>query len=113
MSNVDYKIQNISFKIRKIRELKGLTREAFCEKLNENVEYWGLIERGEQAISLPKLIQVCETYNIPIENIINLDFQNSPDTTILKSDINNLISSCNARQLEIIKKFISEIAITI
>ena len=113
MSSVDHKIQNISFKIRKIRELKGLTREAFCEKLNENTEYWGLIERGEQAISLPKLIQVCEIYNIPIEDIIDLDFQNSPDTTTLKSDIVQLISSCNAHQLEIIKKFISEIAITI
>lgn len=113
MSNVDYKIKNISFKIRKIRELKGLTREVFCKELNENIEYWGLIERGEQAISLSKLIQVCETYNIPIEDVINLDFQDSSDTTKLKSDINQLISSCNVHQLEIIKKFISEIAVTI
>ena len=45
-----------------VRELKGLTREKFCESLVENSEYWGLIERGEQAISLVKLLQVCETY---------------------------------------------------
>ena len=42
-----------------VRELKGLTREKFCESLVENSEYWGLIERGEQAISLVKLLQVC------------------------------------------------------
>ena len=57
MNNIDFEIKNIGFKLRKIRELKGLTRESFCDPLGENSEYWGLIERGEQSISLVKLLQ--------------------------------------------------------
>lgn len=53
--------------------MKGLTRESFCEVLDENNAYWGLVERGEQAISLAKLLQVCETYGIPIEDVVALD----------------------------------------
>ena len=59
-NKVDDKLKRIAFKLRKIRELKGLTREKFCEPLGENSDYWGLIERGEQPISLTKLLQVCE-----------------------------------------------------
>lgn len=50
---VDERAKRIARKLRKIRELKGLTREKFCEPLGENSDYWGLIERGEQPISLP------------------------------------------------------------
>ena len=49
---VDERAKRIARKLRKIRELKGLTREKFCEPLGENSDYWGLIERGEQPISL-------------------------------------------------------------
>lgn len=112
MANIDEQIKNIAVKLRKIRELKSLTREQFCEPLGENVEYWGLIERGEQPISLVKLMQVCETYNIPIDSLIDLDYQNV-DETLLKEDIHELLELCKGRQLEIIKRFISEIVMTL
>ena len=112
MDKVDDKIKGIALKLRKIRELKGLTRENFCEALDENSEYWGLIERGEQAISLAKLLQVCETYDIPIEDVVTLDY-NTSDNSKLRMDIEVLLANCSGRQLEIIKKFISDIAMTL
>ncbi len=71
MDKVDDSVKKIAFKLRKIRELKGLTLENFCESLGENSECWGLTERVEQAISLVKLLQVCETYDIPIETVVD------------------------------------------
>lgn len=112
MENIDDRVRNIALKLRKIRELKGLTRESFCEPLGENSEYWGLIERGEQAISLVKLLQVCETYNIPIEDVVDLSSE-SLDDTLLREEIKATLNQCKGRQLEIIKKFIEEIAMTI
>ena len=50
---MDERAKRIARKLRKIRELKGLTREKFCEPLGENSDYWGLIERGEQPINQP------------------------------------------------------------
>lgn len=104
--------KRIALKLRKIRELKGLTREKFCEPLGENSDYWGLIERGEQSISLPKLLQVCETYHIPIESVVELEYQEQ-DNSLLRKEIDGLLDECSGRQLEVIRKFISDIAMTI
>lgn len=112
MDKVDDKIKGIAIKLRKIRELKGLTRENFCEALDENSEYWGLIERGEQAISLAKLLQVCETYDIPIGDVVTLDYK-AADTNKLCMEIDVLLANCSGRQLEVIKKFIENIAMTL
>lgn len=112
MDGVEDKVRSIAFKLRKIRELKGLTREKFCELLEENSEYWGLIERGEQAISLTKLLQVCETYHIPIEDVVELNYETADDCK-LRQDIGFLLENCQGRQLEIVKKFVEEIAVTI
>lgn len=76
--NIDPRVRDAAARLRKIREMKGLTREKFCEPLGENSEYWGLIERGEQAISLVKLLQ-----------------------------------QCHGRQLEVVKKFIQDIALSL
>lgn len=112
MDNIDDRVKNIALKLRKIRELKGLTREKFCEPLGENSEYWGLIERGEQAISLVKLLQVCETYDIPIETVVDLDYQTMDDNA-LRAEIADLLENCKGKQLEMIKKFIKDIAMTL
>lgn len=112
MNNIDFEIKNIGFKLRKIRELKGLTRESFCDPLGENSEYWGLIERGEQSISLVKLLQVCETYNIPVESIIELNYK-LPDDEKVKLEIIELLDKCKGKQLEIVKKFIEDIVLAL
>lgn len=111
-NKVDNKLKQIACKLRKIRELKGLTRDKFCEQLGENSDYWGLIERGEQPISLVKLLQVCEVYDIPIESIVDLKHIGQDDE-LLREDIASLVEQCKGRQLEIIKKFITDIAMTL
>lgn len=112
MDNIDDRVKSIAFKLRKIRELKGLTREKFCEPLGENSEYWGLIERGEQAISLVKLLQVCETYDIPIETVVELDYQTMDDKA-LRDEVSDLLENCKGKQLEMIKKFVEEIVMAL
>ena len=111
-NNVDIQIKEIALKLRRIRELKGLTREKFCEPLGENSDYWGLIERGEQPISLVKLLQVCETYHIPIESVIDLEMKKGNNDEVL-SNIEELLSQCTEKQLDIVKKFIEEIVLVI
>lgn len=71
-----------------------------------------MIERGEQPISLAKLIQVCEVYQIPIESVVELDYQ-AQDSALIRKDIDEQLNQCNTRQLEVIRKFISDIAMTL
>lgn len=108
----DPRLAQIAAKLRKIRERMNLTREQFCEPLNENSEYWGMIERGVQPISLGKLLQVCEVYHIPIEDVVKLDYQKQ-DCQHLREEITALLDDCDSRQLEVIRKFITDIASTL
>ncbi|MDY4168227.1 MAG: helix-turn-helix transcriptional regulator [Fournierella sp.] len=110
--NIDPRVRDAAARLRKIREMKGLTREKFCELLGENSEYWGLIERGEQAISLVKLLQVCEVYGIPIESVIQLNYAEENDEQ-LRMRIGELLQQCHGRQLEVVKKFIQDIALSL
>ena len=107
---MDDTIKNIAFKLRKYREMKGLSREAFCAGLELNPEYWG----GQQAISLPKLLQVCEYYKIPIESLIEIS---SPVTETqketLRKEIISLLERCTEKQLLTVKTFIEDIALLI
>ncbi|WP_367926054.1 helix-turn-helix domain-containing protein [uncultured Ruthenibacterium sp.] len=112
--NINGKIKDIAVKLRRIRERKGLTREKFCEPLGENSEYWGLIERGEQPISLVKLLQVCEVYDIPLESVVTLDYtEDARNDLYLRQDIAGLLDQCKGRQLEVIHKFIEDIALSL
>ena len=111
-NRTDETVRQIALRLRRIRELKGLTREKFCEPLGENYEYWGLIERGEQPISLPKLLQVCQVYHITIETLVEPDAE-TQDTAPLRQDISALLGQCTPRQLEVVRKFISDIALAL
>lgn len=113
--NINGKIKDIAVKLRRIRELKGLTRKKFCEPLGENSEYWGLIERGEQPISLVKLLQVCEVYGIPLESVVTLDYAGAGQTEDrnLRQHISELLNKCRGRQLEVIHKFIEDIVLSL
>lgn len=68
--------------------------------------------RGEQPISLGKLLQACEFYHIPLEDVVKLEYQET-DCQPLRSKITALLDECDHHQLEVIQKFISEIALTL
>ena len=112
MDSIEEDIKRIAFKLRAVRQLKGLSQEKFCEIMGENSEYWGFIERGIQPISLTKLIKVCKTYNIPIESVVDLNYKKQDDTA-LRSDISGLLNQCSGKQLEVVKKFVEEIAMAL
>ena len=69
--NIDDEIKKIAFRLRRFREENHMTREEFCEKTGDNVEYWGCIERGTRNISLRKLINVCRTFHISVGEFID------------------------------------------
>ncbi len=112
---VDALMKQIAVKIRKIRELRHMTRDQFCGELgdNWNTEYWGTVERGERNISLQKLLEICLTYNIPIESLAEFSVDKAYNAQV-KNEVHGLIDEIDSsKQLEIIKKFITDIAMSI
>lgn len=71
---------NVYLNIRKIRELKSLTREYVAEEIKMSMSGYGKIERGEVDLTLSKLIKISKVLDVSIEFILKFD------TTIFFND---------------------------
>jgi transcriptional regulator with XRE-family HTH domain len=59
--------------IRKIRELKNLTREYVAEELKMSMSGYGKIERGEVDLTVSKLIEIAKVLDVSTEFIFKFD----------------------------------------
>lgn len=56
----------IGKRIREIREKLGFSQEEFAESVGISRSHYGCIERGQFAVSLPKLIDIAIAHNIEV-----------------------------------------------
>jgi transcriptional regulator with XRE-family HTH domain len=63
-------------KIRFIRQAKGLTQEEVANKLQMSVNGYGDIERGETDVSLSRLEQIADLFEIRLSELFILDEKN-------------------------------------
>ena len=59
--------------IRKIRELKNLTREYVAAELNMSPSGYGKIERGDVDLTVSKLIEISKVLDVSTEFIFKFD----------------------------------------
>ncbi len=59
----------LNFKSERIR--KGLSQEGFAEVANVHTSYIGKIERGEQNLTIKKIIDIANSLEMPIDNVFN------------------------------------------
>lgn len=64
---------NVYINIRKIRELKNLTREYVADELKMSTSGYGKIERGEVDLTISKLNKIAEVLDVSIEFIFKFD----------------------------------------
>ncbi len=64
---------DIGTKIRKLREIKGLSQENMADELKMSQTGYGKIERNEVGISFDKLSKIAEIFETNVENIIGFD----------------------------------------
>lgn len=67
----DYKevLKKIGLNFRVERTKKSLSQERFAELANVHTNYIGKVERGEQNLTIKKIVDLADTLNIPIETI--------------------------------------------
>ena len=70
----DYKtvLKRIGLKFRVERTKKHLSQERFAELANVHTDYIGKIERGEQNLTVKKLVELVNSLEIPLGNIIEI-----------------------------------------
>ena len=70
----DYKtvLKRIGLKFRVERTKKHLSQERFAELANVHTNYIGKIERGDQNLTVKKLVELVNSLEIPLGNIIEI-----------------------------------------
>jgi len=62
--------QRIGDTLRKHRESKGISQEAFAEQVHMHRTYYSAIERGEKNLTLSTLNRVCDGLGLPVWEVI-------------------------------------------
>lgn len=65
----------LNFRIERTR--LGLSQERFAEIAGVHTNYIGKVERGEQNLTIKKIVDLANSLDIPIENILNFTLKNS------------------------------------
>ena len=64
------KLIGLRFRVERIKKM--LSQEKFAEIANVHTNYIGKIERGEQNLTVKKIVDLANTLDIPIRYILNL-----------------------------------------
>ena len=64
--------KEVGFKIRKIREEKGLSQEKLAALADLHRAYIGQIERGEKNIGLKNLEKIAKSLNVSIKVLLDI-----------------------------------------
>jgi transcriptional regulator with XRE-family HTH domain len=63
----------IGTRIRKIREIKGLSQENLAAELEMSITGYGKIERNEVSVNIDKLSKIGKVLGLSVEDIIGFD----------------------------------------
>lgn len=71
----DYKevLKKIGMNFRVERIQRRLSQEKFAELANVHTNYIGKIERGEQNLTIKKIVEIANLLDLPLNKILNLD----------------------------------------
>lgn len=72
MSDYEEVLKKIGLNFRVERTKRTLSQEKFAELANVHTNYIGKVERGEQNLTIKKIVALANSLNVPIEEILNL-----------------------------------------
>lgn len=72
MENYRQVLKEIGMKFRVERIKQSLSQEKFAELADVHTNYIGKVERGEQNLTVKKIVDLTNSLNIPIDCIIKI-----------------------------------------
>ena len=66
-------LKKIGLNFRVARIKRALSQEAFAELANVHPNYIGKVERGEQNLTIKKIVSLANSLEIPLDNILKFD----------------------------------------
>lgn len=88
----------IGSNIQKYRKQSGMTQEKLAEALGVTAGHMTAIENGYTGISLPKLIEIMELFNISADRLLGYDVDS---VDALNTEIIQLLKNSNETELKL------------
>ncbi len=83
---------NIITKLRELRRARGLTVNTLAQKMGENYQKVGRIERGKRSLTIDYLMKISKALEAPVESLLTDDKDGNSEQKGASPDIlNNII----------------------
>lgn len=92
---MDFKVENIGTYLKEKRKEENLTLNEVATVLNLSAGYISRIERGTSNPSKEVLINLCDIYKIPVNDLIDNNGEITLENIKVGTDILTLVSSSN------------------
>lgn len=102
-------MDTLGARLKKYRLLHGLTQEALADALNVNASYYGRVERGERQFGLPKLLEICDYFNISFDDFLGRKPSHEKREAEKNTHIHEItaaLNKCTLDQILITRRFI-------
>lgn len=100
----------IGSKIATLRKQQGMTQEQLAEKLDISVKHCSSVERGLSCLSLEKLIEVSEMFDVSLDFLLkekkSVSISHGCLCHELPSSIVNVMHSDNEKEKALLKEFL-------
>ena len=72
MTDYNEILKQIGLNFRGERIKKSLSQEKYAELANDQTNYIGKVERGEQNLTVKKIVLLADSLGVSVKNILNL-----------------------------------------
>lgn len=96
-------LTEVGFRIKKCRDLQGLTREDFSEKINVSPRFVYDIEQGKKGMSIDTLSSIGRELNISVDYLL---FGDTSSCASVGPEIISLIERCPDEKKEYLEEII-------
>jgi len=72
-------LSRLAARIRALREMRGMTQDAFAERCRISVSFASLLERGERSPSYETLVQLADALEVPLAELFRAAGEASPE----------------------------------
>jgi transcriptional regulator with XRE-family HTH domain len=105
-TKVDNEIAKVLSNIRKVRELRNVTREQLAADLGLSSSGYSKIERGEIELTLLRLYQIADALEVKAQQILEFDV-----SQVLKNHLENTAAAFGPQPLQndLVRKYIEKL----
>lgn len=66
-------MENLAFKVRRLRELRNLTQEYVAQQIDVSVKTYQRLEWGTAALTFKRVIQLAKLFGVTLEDLQNFN----------------------------------------